>query len=59
MFTFRYLLVLPSTPWLNDYLVIEQFTYGADGESNSTALPTKFVPGNNVVTAVMIRDIWL
>lgn len=58
-FTFRYLLVIPGIPWLGSYMLIQEFNYTSNNVTLSTPMPTKYTPGNNVSTAIMIRDIQL
>lgn len=59
LFTFRYLLVLPSTPWLGDYLKIEEYTFSSGNNSFTTDLPLKHAAGDVISRSFMIRDIWL
>jgi len=59
-FTFRYLLLMPSNPWLGDYLTINRFLFShTTYDEDSRSLPGKYVPGNSLSTSVMIWDIIL
>ena len=59
-FTFRYLLLMPSNPWLGDYLTINEFLFShTTYDQDTRSLPAKYVPGNTLSTSVMIWDIIL